>query len=331
MRLSTRQPVHQRRGFTLIEIMVVIVIIAILLSLLLPAISGARRRARVAQVRGEIGTLESAIASFRQEYGIEPPGSIRLFATPNGWNKTASTARDEAIRVASRAYIRQVWPQFDFNTTAGGAFWSTDKDLNGAECLVFFLGGVGDPNSGTTLIGFTKNPSIPFSQSGASRTKPFFDFVSSRLVDKDGDQFPEYVDPIPSQTSPYLYFDSNDGRGYSTSSISNDWCNTDCYFDGYSGASSYGTSTWANGNWMKHPYFSSVATGSIAAQIAGSVPYMPKKYQIISPGFGGVSAATPDKAYGNGGFFDPKKSSDLLLTPDGDNITNFNPGTLSGE
>ena len=162
MRLSTRQPVHQRRGFTLIEIMVVIVIIAILLSLLLPAISGARRRARVAQVRGEIGTLESAIASFRQEYGIEPPGSIRLFATPNGWNKTASTARDEAIRVASRAYIRQVWPQFDFNTTAGGAFWSTDKDLNGAECLVFFLGGVGDPNSGTTLIGFTKNPSIPF-------------------------------------------------------------------------------------------------------------------------------------------------------------------------
>ena len=82
---------------------------------------------------------------------------------------------------------------------------------------------------------------------------------------------------------------------------------------------------------MKHPYFSSVATGSIAAQIAGSVPYMPKKYQIISPGFGGVSAATPDKAYGNGGFFDPKKSSDLLLTPDGDNITNFNPGTLSGE
>lgn len=331
VRLRIRQPIIHRRGFTLIEIMVVIVIIAVLLSLLLPAISGARRRARVAQVRGEIGTLESAIASFRTEFGIEPPGSIRLYATPSGWN-TPVSGRDEAIRVASRAYIRQVWPQFDFNTTAGGAFWTGTKDLNGAECLVFFLGGVSDPSSGTNLIGFSKNPSIPFAQSGASRIKPFFDFAPSRLVDKDGDQFPEYVDPIPSQTSPYLYFDSNDGRGYSTSSITNDWCNTDCYYDGFSGATSYGSSTWANGNWMKHPYFTSFAvTGAIPARIAGSTPFMPKKYQIISPGFGGASAASPDKAYGIGGYFDPKKPTDLTLTPDGDNITNFHPGTLSGE
>lgn len=330
VRLRIQQPSHRRPGFTLIEIMVVIVIIAILISLLLPAINGIRRRARVAQVRSEISTLESAIASFRQEYGIEPPGSIRLYATAAGWN-TAASGRDEAIRIASRAYIRQVWPQFDFTSTAGGASWSGNKDLNGAECLVFFLGGVTDV-SGKTLNGFSKSPSQPFSQQGSNRIKPFFDFSPDRLVDKDGDQFPEYVDPIPSQTSPYLYFDSNDGRGYSTSALSSDWCNTDCFYDGFAGATSYGTQTWSNGNWMKHMYFTSFVTaGTPAAQIAGSIPYMPKKYQIISPGFGGTSGVTPDKAYGNGGLYDPKRASDLMLTPDGDNITNFNAGTLSGE
>ena len=79
-------------------------------------------------------------------------------------------------------------------------------------------------------------------------------------------------------------------------------------------------------------YFTSFTkTGTISDQIAGSIPFMPKKYQIISPGFGGANAATPDKAYGLGGFYDPKKNNDLTLTADGDNITNFNPGTLSGE
>ncbi len=333
---------HRRSAFTLVELLIVIMILAILMSLLLPAINGVRRRARVAQVKSEISTLESAIASFKAEFGIEPPGSIRLYYTAAGWN-TPATGTAEMIRVKSRAYIRQLWPQFDFNAAVvgtpgpGGAPWNANKDLNGAECLVFFLGGVTD-TTGSIPNGFSKSPTSPFSQAGTNRQKPFFDFVSARLIDKDNDQMPEYLDPLPSQSSPYVYFSSNDGRAYATTTGTNsastaDWCHTDCFQDGFLGsASNWAASGWSNGNWMQHLYMTSVDTTAAtqALRAANSIPYAPKKYQIISPGFGGVGA-TPDKAYGTGGLFDPKNSSGLAGTADGDNITSFHSGTLSGE
>ena len=312
-----------RGGFTLIEILVVIVILAILVALLLPAINGARKRARIAQVKAEISTIEAAVAAFKADFGVEPPGSIRLYSTGAGWN-TPTTGVNEQIRVRSRAYIRQLWPQFDF-ANIGGASLSANVDLNGAECLVFFLGGVTDP-TGKTMNGFSKSPTTPFAQAGNNRLGPYLEFQTTRLVDKDGDSIPEYLDPIPAQSSPYLYFSSNEGRGYGSFAGASDWCNTDCFADGVLQNSSFSAGTWANGNWMKHPYFTTFSTTA-----AASVPWAPKKFQIISAGFGGIAAGTPAKAYGAGGAFDPKNTGALVATPDGDNITNFHSGTLSGE
>lgn len=323
---------QNRHGFTLIELMIVIVIIAILVGLLVPAVNAARNRARIAQVRTEISTLESAVANFRQEYGIEPPGNIRIYATSAGWTNTGSNASEEAIRVRSRAYIRQIWPQFDFSQAGGVAFPAAATtvdgngaaclDLNGAECLVFFLGGIGSTTS-NTLTGFSKDPALPLSATGANRTKPYFEFVAARFVDKDGDTAPEYVDTLPGQTSPYLYFDSNDGRGYTTGVSGGSTYNADCFADAfYNNATTSSSFTWANGDWMPKCYYTDSGL---------TTPFMANKYQIISPGMGGVRAGSPDVAYGVGGYFDSKNATTLVLTPDGDNITNFQSGTLSGQ
>ncbi|MFO0425871.1 MAG: type II secretion system protein, partial [Planctomyces sp.] len=69
-RKTTPQP---RRGFSLIELLAVIIVIGILVSLLFPAINSVRRRAQLTQVSAEMTQMEQAIASFKALYGVEPP------------------------------------------------------------------------------------------------------------------------------------------------------------------------------------------------------------------------------------------------------------------
>src|SRR5262249_22486112 len=61
----TRTKDHGPRGFTLVELLVVIIVLAILVALLLPAINGAVKTARNAQVSAEINQLAQALASFK--------------------------------------------------------------------------------------------------------------------------------------------------------------------------------------------------------------------------------------------------------------------------
>jgi prepilin-type N-terminal cleavage/methylation domain-containing protein len=56
------------KGFTLIEMLVVIAIIGILVSILLPALAGAKDRAKAARARAEMQGIEVALAHYQTEY-----------------------------------------------------------------------------------------------------------------------------------------------------------------------------------------------------------------------------------------------------------------------
>ncbi len=61
-----------RRAFTLVELLVVIAIIAILASLLLPAIVGAKTKAKIAQTKTEMANLAVAVRTYENDYSRNP-------------------------------------------------------------------------------------------------------------------------------------------------------------------------------------------------------------------------------------------------------------------
>ena len=288
-----------RRGFSLIELLVVIVILGILAALILPAIAGARRNAQVAEVANEIRQLEAGITKFKSTFNVDPPSS--LFIPPAG-NANNWSAID-------RAKVRGLWPQFNFATNGGAPAHFHNKHLNGAECLVFFLGGV-SPNahsSGTSWanVGFSKNPQEPWSTVGTNRDVSFFEFNAARFSDVDGDGLPELLDPLPGQTTPYLFL-SSQGKAYLKQNK-----------QGLDDFDVHASSTGQSPEDLQFTYFTTQSP--FRAHRADG-------FQIISPGF--------DTLYGTGGSFtdanqlETAASSTVTRTAEFDNITNFSGSQL---
>jgi len=63
---------RRKRGFTLIELMVVILIIAILAALVVPKVIGRTSDAKIAKAKADISTLAGSINAFRLDTGRYP-------------------------------------------------------------------------------------------------------------------------------------------------------------------------------------------------------------------------------------------------------------------
>jgi general secretion pathway protein G len=66
------QYVNKEKGFTLIEIMLVVVIISILVTVVLPRLAGRTEQARVSSVRLQIETIGMALDAFELDNGRYP-------------------------------------------------------------------------------------------------------------------------------------------------------------------------------------------------------------------------------------------------------------------
>lgn len=62
---ASRKAHHKQQGFTLIEIMVVVVILGILAAMVVPKIIGAPDQARTVKAKQDIQTIESALKRYR--------------------------------------------------------------------------------------------------------------------------------------------------------------------------------------------------------------------------------------------------------------------------
>ena len=88
----SRQRRAGTRGFTLIELMLVLVILATLAAIVLPKLSGRTEQAKVASAKTQISTLQTALDAFEIDTGRYPTtaeGLIALTKQPtmnsDGW------------------------------------------------------------------------------------------------------------------------------------------------------------------------------------------------------------------------------------------------------
>lgn len=100
---------RSRRGFTLIETLVVVTILAILVGLLLPAVHSAREAARLAQCANNLKQLGIALQGYHDVHGCLPLGRMST-PDPRWFDPGATCAngvQDKGFLVSLLPYVEQ--------------------------------------------------------------------------------------------------------------------------------------------------------------------------------------------------------------------------------
>jgi prepilin-type N-terminal cleavage/methylation domain-containing protein len=163
------------KGFTLVELLVVIGIIALLAALLTPVVMQSLTKARNAAIKAEIDMLHMAIMNYKTEYGSFPP------ATDNSY----------AVGTPAVKHLTRLFPRVS----------NAPTQFAGAPPLTPFNALV------AWLSGYTSDPSSPLLPPAAKRK--LFDFDQSRVANlqyhPSGKQSSPYIYIPASEYNTYPY------------------------------------------------------------------------------------------------------------------------------
>ncbi|MDA0817937.1 MAG: prepilin-type N-terminal cleavage/methylation domain-containing protein [Planctomycetota bacterium] len=159
---------HRRSGFTLVELLVVLLIVGMLAAILTPVVMQSLAKARNAAIKSEIDMLHMAIMNYKNEYGSFPP----CIDTPVGGG-SGLVAR----------HVQRLFPRAAPAVLPGGA------DINPATALVGWL------------AGYTENPVDPVGIGTGGKRNKLYDFDQPRVAGM-------LYHPTQKPNAPYIYIDN---------------------------------------------------------------------------------------------------------------------------
>ncbi len=126
------------RGFTLVELLVVITIIGILIALLLPAVQAAREAARRAQCSNNVKQIGLALHNYITALNKLPPASIPMDipGTYDMWEQARSGQHGTSWMLHLLPYMEQsaVYDRWDFKTNVLGNAQLAQTNIPGFYC-----------------------------------------------------------------------------------------------------------------------------------------------------------------------------------------------------
>lgn len=200
-------PRPRPRGFTLVEILVVVAIIVILMAILIPTAMGMISKARNAAIGVELGQLRAAFEKYKEERGDYPPSMGQNYTVAFRYGTVCE-------RHLLRAYPRMDPAHKTFFYDFIAPRIGTD------EALVFWLAIIAnDPRYPFKNIVVDNNGDLRFAPQPGTTTPytdypgPYprfahYDFDERRIRDLDSDiALPSYI-ALYCRDTPYVYFDS---------------------------------------------------------------------------------------------------------------------------
>ena len=153
---------HKNHGFTIVELLIVIVVIAILAAITIVAFNGVQQRAKNSAKLSTVESIIKLIELYRSEYGTYPVTSTYCTTTDNkcvNWNGDSITSNNSTLMSALGSYGNV--PAASGDDTAGSwygityMYSSAGWMFNGSPnpfILMFFLDGT---NQDCTGVGGT--------------------------------------------------------------------------------------------------------------------------------------------------------------------------------